>query len=122
MKPDNIKSDIGISPLAILAAVLFNYGKAEKVKVKMDDSEDEKDILVESIGVESDGEAAVCCIPLEKVMKYATQNYNFKFKVADGEIRLSCEKQYNRTPIYAANGQAVERESPVIEKLFEKFK
>lgn len=119
---DEVNTGIGISPLAILAAILFNYGKAEKVQIEMDDTGERKEILAECMGIESEGDAVVCCIPVTKILKYAQSNYNFKFKVVDGEAQMSFEKAYNKTPIYTANGQPVETESPTLEKLFGKLR
>lgn len=113
---------IEITPYAILAAVLFNINKTEKAKVKPDDSEDEIEIDVRTVGVETEKDASVCIMPMEKIMHYATIPYDYKVRVQDGHLIVSFERRNEiKAHIYGANGKQVSTESPAIKRLLDRM-
>lgn len=111
-----------ISPFAILAGILFNINKAEKITVQPDDSSEPVEIMTRCVGLESDGDALVCILPVEKVMHFAENVYDCNVKIDAGHMLVCFEKRQNTPTIYTADGAPVRRESTKIAELIERFK
>lgn len=121
MRPEEAKQ-IEITPYAILAAVLFNVNKTEKIKVKPDDGDEEVDVEVRSIGLETEKDALVCIMPMEKLMHYATVPYDYKVRVRDGHAIVSFEKRNEvKAHIYGTNGKVLQSESPAVKRLLDRM-
>lgn len=112
---------ININPLAVLAAVVFNIGKTDEIEIKCDDSERPKKMLVKPLATATEEEAAVCILPMEKIIKYAATPYTFKFRVEGDTAIVSFEKASITTQILAPNGKQISTESEVISKLLQQL-
>lgn len=115
---------VEINPYAVLAAVLFNINKTELVKVKPDDASPEVEMEVRSVGVETEDDACICVIPIEKILHYMQHPHSFRLRVEDGHAILSFEKQSEiKQALFAANGQKLisQEDSPAIKRLREKL-
>lgn len=47
--------NLQLNPLAIIAALLFNFGEIDKVKVKADDQEEEIEVNLAAVSIEKEG-------------------------------------------------------------------
>lgn len=115
---------VEINPYAVLAAILFNINKTENVQVQADDSSEPIEMEVRSVGVEAEGDACVCIIPIEKVLHYMQVPHSFRLKIEDGHAIISFEKQSEiKQALYAANGQKLisQEDSPAIKNLIARF-
>lgn len=124
-------ANIQISPLAILAAVLFNADSYEKVKTKADDSDVEIEVEVPTVQIEREPNGIACCIPLNKILHYVKNNYEMQFKVVAPEGALDnndsiaviiFEKAAKHSVLLGANGQAVRSESPMFSRIMDRVK
>lgn len=113
---------VEINPLALLAAVLFNAGKTEKIKVKPDDGGEEIEVDSACIGIEEEGDALVCILTVDKLMHFMQTAYDFKFRINNGMAILSFEKQEAAPTLLNANGQKIATESEVVQKLMERLR
>lgn len=121
LQPPQGQQQFQINPFAILAAVLFHINDIEPIMLKMDDSEEEKEVQANVVAIEKEDNAVLCILPMEKILKYAQAPYDFKFDVRNGHGILFFEKQYNKTPIYSHNGQQVTSKSIAFQRLLEKL-
>lgn len=110
---------LNINPLAVLAAVIFNIGKTEEIDIKCDDSEEPKKMLTKIVGTATEEEAAVCVLPMAKIVKYAATPYTFKFRVDGNTAVISFEKADITSQILAPNGKQISTESEKITKLLQ---
>ena len=99
---------------AILAAILFNINKSEKIKVKPDDAADEIELETTPVAIAREGDSVVCVFPMERVVKYATQPHDIKIMFQDGHVIVAVEPHVNRPTLYTANGQPKHELSPKI--------
>lgn len=106
---------------AILAAILFNINEHEVIKVKPDDASPEVDMVTSCVGIEKDGEALVCVIPVEKVAKFACLPYKVSTKIDNGHLLICFEKMEQTSGIVTSTGQPVNVESAVIHNLIRKL-
>ena len=120
--PDK-QQQVQITPVAILAAILFNLNKTETIKVPVDDSVEEVEVQAPCVGIEQTDEAIVCIIPMDKIIHFAINSYDFQFRVEQGIAVVSFEKHvFTGADLYAANGSKVAKQSEVIKELLEKLK
>lgn len=115
------KPTLNINPLAVLAAVVFNIGKIEEVEIKCDDSETPKKMLSKIIATATEDEAAVCVLPMDRIVKYAATPYTFKFRVEGDTAVISFEKASITTQILAPNGKQISTESEKVIKLLQQL-
>lgn len=78
----NNPQNLQISPVALLAAVLYHCTDTVKAMVKPDDSDTEIEIDVPLISVQKEADTVVCMIPMSKIMHFATHVYDMQFNVA----------------------------------------
>lgn len=123
--------NVNISPLAMLAAVLFHADTFEKIKVKADDSGEVQDIEVPTVQIQKEDEGVACVIPLKRILHFALHTYNMNFRVIrpEGELTednsaavITFEKATVAARILNANGKAIATESKILNKTMERFK
>lgn len=112
------QAGVQIKTQAILAAILFNLGKTEKVKITPDDGSG-KEIEVESaiVGLESKDDALVCVIPMDRVYHFATTPYEAVTMVQGDMVIVTFEKQKPASRILTATGRPVAHQSDTIKEL-----
>lgn len=118
-----MNNQIEINPMAILAAVLFNLGKTETVKVKPDDSPIEMQTVRQVVGIESQDDSLVCKLAMDKIMYYMVENpTEIKVKIHEGYLTLMFEKATPAARILNTNGQVIGGESEVLKQLEERLR
>jgi hypothetical protein len=117
------QGQVQITPYAILAAVLFNINKPEEVEIPADDGGEPIKVMAESIAIESEGDALVCVIPIEKVLHFAQTVYDCKVRIdnANGAMFVTFEQKKDGGGLVAANGQPIATQSFAINKLMERL-
>lgn len=116
------QQQMNINPLSILAAILFNYNKSEIIKIKPDDASPEVEVEALCLSIEQEGEAIVCAIAADKVLKYNMTPYDFKMRGDKGYFVISFEKQTPAPVLLTATGQKMQSESDVVQKLIERMR
>ena len=116
------EQQIQISPYAVLAAVLFNVGKTEVLRIKPDDSTQEFDVTADIISIEREGDAAVCLIPMERIIQFASQVYDCKMSVDGAVMLVTFEKRAQTSGLVTATGQEIVPQSSKIQELIGRLK
>lgn len=81
-----------INPFAILAAVIFNLDKSERVKIKADDSAEEIEIDLKIVGAAQEEDAALVCIPIEKVAQFQKTPHDVTMHLENGHLIVMFKK------------------------------
>ncbi len=111
-----------ITPHAILAAVLFYGRKQETLKVVPDDSTQEVEVVTDCVNIESDGDALVALIGMDKILEFATQVYDFRAQIDGPVMLISFEKRAETSGLVSAGGQAIVPQSSKIQELIGRLK
>lgn len=124
-------AQVNISPLAMLAAVLFHADTFEKIKVKPDDSTEVEEVEIPTIQIQKEEEGVACEMPLKRLIHFATTTYNMNFRVLrsgndltdeNAAAIITFEKATTAAKILNLNGKAIATESKVLNKVMDKFK
>ena len=116
------QEQLNITPYAILAAVLFYSGKTEVLKVKPDDTSQEVEVTANIISIESDNDACVCMIPMDKVIKFAMQVFDCKVQIDGAVMLITFEKRAATSGLVTATGQQILPKSEKIQELISRLK
>lgn len=111
-----------ISPIALLAAVLFGATETMTIPRKVDDSDEIVEEEIPVLNVEREENALVCVLPLERVLHFATTIYDFRFAAANGVATITIERRAEHPRLYQPNGQRAVVMSPQIERILERMK
>lgn len=118
----NAPQQAAVKVEAILAAILFNINKTETIKVQPDDASPPVDMLTQCVGIEQEGDALVCVIPMEKVAKFACIPYKVSTKVDNGHLLICFEKvEPNTVNLLTSTGSPINVESAAIHNLIRKL-
>lgn len=122
----NHKQQVGISPVAMIAAILFHADTYEIVKTKVDDSSEEIEVKTPTIQIQKEENGVAVCMPLDRLFYFVHTPYNMQFTVVQPEGTTESRDAlavitFDRAPKHAAllgaNGKAVATESPMLSRI-----
>ncbi len=122
--------NIQITPLSMLAAVLFNADKVQKTMVTPHDSDKEMEIASPVVDIRYIDDGVVCLLPLEKIMHFALNAYAMEFRVIrpNGDMTderamgvITFEKR-EESSLLSAEGKPVAPSNGVMQKALETLK
>lgn len=124
--------NVNISPLAIMAALVFHTGEEETIKVQPDAAEEPIKTRVPVITLTRDfnGEIAGCIIPLKKIMKYVQNIYDVQYSVRQNKdnpapgneaMLITFEKRSTTATILGPTGNGVIRSDSKREELLKRL-
>lgn len=117
---------VNISPTTLLAAVLYNLGKTVKMKVKLDDTGEEKEVETPVVQLSGEEDTIMCVIPLTSVVHFATNVYQMHYNTVKSPTSddlfavVGFEKQEKAPVLVGMNGKAIGTKSH-FKNLFNSF-
>jgi hypothetical protein len=116
-------NQVQIRTEALLAAILFNVDKTEEVEIRQDDSAESRKVACHIVGIETEGDACVCVVPLEKVLHFAQTTYDFRVRIDNkaGMAVIELERRKDGGGILTATGKPVVTQSPAIRRCMERL-
>jgi len=120
---------VHISPVAILAAVLYNMHKTMQVKVTPDDGATPIKMEVPAVEIQIEGNSLICALPMKTLVHFAQTAYEMTFNVVqphnnpnpdDALAMVGFEKTVEKTRLLGADGKSA-APAKSFEKLMAKF-
>lgn len=96
-----------LNPLAVLAAVLMNHGKTDKIKFKPDDSAEEVELEASMVGIANNDEGALCIIPFAKLAECQMNPYVVRFQADSSSLIIFVTKPGTQSGLLGASGQVL---------------
>ena len=116
---NGVQQGVNVSPLAIMAALVFHTGEEENAKIQPDDGAEAIKTRVPVIELLRDvnGEVGACVIPMRKIMTFIQNVYDVQFAmirrenggVGDDCMLVTFEKRSNTATILGPSGNGIIR-------------
>ncbi len=120
---------VGITPIAMIAAILFHADTYEIIKTKVADSEEEIEVKTPTIQIQKEPDGVAVCLPLDRLLYFVNTPYNMQFNVVQPEgttetkdalAVITFDKAPTHKALLGSNGKSIATESPMLSRIMDR--